>query len=305
MDVIKVVPRGYCKGVVRAIRMAIQCAQDYPQKRITILGMLVHNQYVIEALKSYHIETIEDSNKTREELLDDISDGVVIFTAHGISDQAKEKARQKGLICVDASCPDVLKTRRIINDRLHQGYEIIYIGKAKHPEAEAICSLSERIHFMSVNDDIPKNLPSLLFVTNQTTMSQYELRSLFERIHTQYPNAQFSEEICPATRVRQTAVAQLKDQNIDCLYVVGDRSSNNSHRLAEIGKAIHIPNVYLIDDVNDMKPEQLNGVQRIAITAGASTPSYLSDQVIEYLENYETKKERPKINIADLLRGII
>ena len=93
MDVIKVVPRGYCKGVVRAIRMAIQCAQDYPKKRITILGMLVHNQYVIEALKSYHIETIEDSNKTREELLDDISDGVVIFTAHGISVQATEKAR--------------------------------------------------------------------------------------------------------------------------------------------------------------------------------------------------------------------
>lgn len=305
MEVIKVVPRGYCKGVVRAIRTAIRCAHDYPHQRITILGMLVHNQYVIEALKNYHIETIEDPDKTRAELLDEINDGVVIFTAHGISDQAKQKAQQKGLICVDASCPDVLKTRSIIKAKLEQGYEIIYIGKANHPEAEAICTLSDRIHFMSVHDSPPTGLPSLLFVTNQTTMSQLELQPLFEQILAQYPEAQIGEEICSATRVRQSAVMQLKDQNIDCLYVVGDRASNNSHRLAKIGKAIHIPNVYLIDDVSDIKAEQLEGVKRVAITAGASTPSYLSDQVIDYLEHFETSNELPKINISDLLKGIL
>ncbi len=305
MEVIKVVPRGYCKGVVRAIRMAIQCAKDYPHQRITILGMLVHNQYVIEALKAYRIETLEDPHRSREELLDDISEGVVIFTAHGISDQARYKAQRKGLICVDASCPDVLKTRQILQEQLQQGNEIIYIGKANHPEAEAICSLSDHIHFMSVGDVIPEIASASIFVTNQTTMSQFELQPLFDQIQAQYPNAQFSEEICSATRFRQKAVAQLKGQGIDCLYVVGDRSSNNSHRLAQIGKAIHIPRVYLIDDVNDIKAEQLKDVKRVAVTAGASTPSYLSDQVITYLEGYDAKKERPIIHTDQLLKGIL
>lgn len=305
MEVIKVVPRGYCKGVVRAIRMAIQCTHDYPDQRITILGMLVHNRYVIEALKAYGIETVEDPTKTRAELLDEIHEGVVIFTAHGISDQAKQKAVQKGLICVDASCPDVLRTRNLIKDKLDQGFTVIYIGKTNHPEAEAICTLSKRIHFMSVHDDVCEGLPAPLFVTNQTTMSQYELQPLFARIRKRYPQAQFSEEICPATRVRQNAVAQLKDQNIDCLYVVGDRSSNNSRRLAEMGRAMSIPHVYLIDEVSDIDPKQLKDVHRVAVTAGASTPSYLSDQVITYLEQFETRKERPKINIEDLLKGII
>lgn len=305
MEVVKVVPRGYCKGVVRAIRTAVKCARDYPHQRITILGMLVHNQYVIEALKTYRIETLEDPRKTREELLDEINEGVVIFTAHGISDQARKKAQGKGLICVDASCPDVLKTRNIINEHLRQGDEILYIGKANHPEAEAICSLSDHIHFLSVNDAIPKGLSSSLFVTNQTTMSQYELQPLFEQIRKQYPQAQFSEEICAATRFRQTAVAHLADQGIDCLYVVGDRSSNNSHRLAQIGKAIRIPRVYLIDDVFDITPEQLIDVSRVAVTAGASTPSVLCDQVIAYLENYDTNPERQSISMDDLLKGIL
>lgn len=301
MEVIKVAPRGYCKGVVRAINMAKQCAKEYPNQPITILGMLVHNRYVMEALKEYHIQMIDDKTKTREELLDQVSEGVVIFTAHGISYRAVEKARSKGLICVDASCPDVLKTQAIVKEYLAASYEVIYIGKAHHPEAEAVCAMDQRIHFMEPTSPCPKLSCEQIFVTNQTTMSLFDLEIIFASIKERYPNAIFSEEICNATRIRQEAVAKLEGQGIDALYVVGDASSNNSNRLAQIAKEHGIPHVYLIDDVNGIKEEQLCGIKKVAITAGASTPTYLTNQVIAYLEQYTPGKKRPEINISELL----
>ena len=126
MEVIKVTPRGYCKGVVRAISIAKQCAQQYPDLNITVLGMLVHNEYVKKALERLNIRTIENSHKTREQLLDEINDGVVIFTAHGISDQVKQKAVDKGLVCVDASCPDVVKTQELVRSCLNGNGVVFY-----------------------------------------------------------------------------------------------------------------------------------------------------------------------------------
>lgn len=301
MEVIKVAPRGYCKGVVRAINMAKQCAIEYPNQPITILGMLVHNRYVMEALQEYHIQMIDDKTKTREELLDAIHEGVVIFTAHGISPAAVKKAKNKGLICVDASCPDVLKTQEIVKKQLMQGYEVIYIGKAHHPEAEAVCAISDHIHFIEPNTPLPVLDHTHIFVTNQTTMSMFDLQKVFALIKQTYPNAVFSEEICNATRIRQEAVANLQGQGIDALYVVGDASSNNSNRLAQIAKEHGIKNVYLIDDVKGIKEEQLAGLKKVAVTAGASTPTYLTNQVIQYLEEYTIGKETPEINISELL----
>lgn len=301
MEVIKVAPRGYCKGVVRAINMAKECAKTYPDQRISVLGMLVHNTYVMEALKELGIQMIDDKTKTREALLDEIPDGVVIFTAHGISPQAVQKAKEKGLICIDASCPDVLKTQNIVKEKLAQGYEVIYIGKEQHPEAEAVCALSSHIHFIDQSEKLPDLHGKPVFVTNQTTMSMFDLRHMFEDIKARYPDAVFSEEICNATRVRQEAVANLQGQGVDVLYVVGDASSNNSNRLAQIAKEHGIPHVYLIDDVNDIQEEQLAHVQKVAITAGASTPTYLTNQVIAYLSDYEKGKEKAKIDISALL----
>ncbi|MDE6475290.1 MAG: 4-hydroxy-3-methylbut-2-enyl diphosphate reductase [Erysipelotrichaceae bacterium] len=302
MEIIKVAPRGYCKGVVRAIQIAKEAAKQYPQEPIYVLGMLVHNRYVIEALKQFHIHTIDDKSKTREELLDQIPSGVVIFTAHGISQQAIEKAEKKGLKWIDASCPDVVKTQDIIKEKLQEGYEILYIGKKFHPEAEAICSLSSRIHLIENIQDIPSSLQtSKLFVTNQTTMSMFDVEHLFQAIQTQYPHVLLCEEICNATRVRQEAIAQLKGQEIDTLFVVGDPHSNNSNRLAQIGKEQGIQNVYLIDDVTQIKSSYLIDAKKVAVTSGASTPTYLTNQVIQYLEHYETDQQFPTICINNIL----
>lgn len=302
MEIIQVTPRGYCKGVTRAIALAKKTAQEHPDKPIYVLGMLVHNAYVMEALKQLHIQPIDDKKKTRMELLDEIDHGVVIFTAHGIAPQVKEKAAAKGLICIDASCPDVVKTQDIVKAALKEGKEIFYIGKKQHPEAEAVISMSTHVHLITGKKDIPAMpLDTSIFVTNQTTMSIFDIDALFKEIQIRYPNAVFCEEICNATRIRQQAVADLKNQAIDVLYVVGDPHSNNSNRLAAIAKEAGIPKVFLIDDVNGILDEHLLDAKRIAITSGASTPTYLTSQVITYLQAYEPGKIKPVIDIDKII----
>jgi len=283
MNVIKVNPRGYCKGVVRAIQIAKQTAHAYPNKKIYILGMLVHNTYVMKALNAYGIITLDEKDKSREELLNQIQDGVVIFSAHGISERIKNLAKEKGLITVDATCPDVLKTQTLVNQYINDGYHVFYIGKKNHPEANAVCDGNTQITLIENVEDINVLPPyEKVFVTNQTTMSIYDIDSIFKEIKHFYPNALFSEEICNATRIRQEAIANLKD--IDTLIIVGDKASNNSNRLAQIGKENGILNVYLIDDANELINLNLHKVSSIAISSGASTPTYLTNQVIKALE---------------------
>lgn len=297
MELVKVTPRGYCRGVTRAIQLAKQTALANPEKKIYILGMLVHNMYVIEALKQLNIHTIDDKSKSRMELLDNIPvDSIVIFTAHGIAPEVIEKAKQKHLIYIDASCPDVIKTQDLVKEALAEQKEVLYVGKDHHPEAEAILQLSEHVHLLTDDKSIHQ-LPAYehIFVTNQTTMSIFDIQYLFETIKTKYPHAQFCEEVCNATRIRQQAVANLSSKNIDLLYVVGDRHSNNSKRLAQIAREQGIANVYLIDDINGIQDSHFVDVKRVAVTSGASTPTYLTNQVISYLEQYEPGL--PKVNI--------
>lgn len=290
MEIIKVIPRGYCKGVVRAINIAKQTAQQFPDQKIYILGMLVHNTYVIEALKQYNIVTIDDKTKSREELLDQINEGIVIFTAHGISPIVKAKAQAKGLHCIDASCFDVLRTQEIVEEKIGEGFEVLYIGKRNHPEASAVCDHNQHVHLIEQKHDIAllENYQKV-FVTNQTTMSFNDVKHLFDTIQKKYPHAIISDEICNATRSRQEALMQLK--NVDALIVVGDKASNNANRLAQIAREQDIQNVYLIDDVNELDIAHLLSFNKVAITAGASTPTYLINQVIYCLENKICEKQ--------------
>ena len=298
-EIIKVDPQGYCGGVLQAIAIAKKTRLENPDSRITILGNLVHNQYVKKALSYDKLDTIEDKSKTRLELLDQIEEGIVIFTAHGISQDVRQKALNKGLKIIDASCPFVLQTQKIIQQKLSEGFVIFYIGKYPHPEAEAIYSTSNKIYLIEKEEDIPNGIQEPIFVTNQTTMSIFDIQFLFDAIKQAYPEAEFHDEICNATRIRQQAILDLKDKNIDTLIVVGDPSSNNTKQLANIGKKAKIKQVIRINDVNELNVDDLHEAWRIAITSGASTPTYLTNQVIEYLENYPCQK--PEIKIQDIL----
>lgn len=290
MEIIPVTPRGYCKGVVRAINLAKQTAKQYPNEKITMLGMIVHNKYVVEACEKLGILCVEEKGKTRLDLLDKIDSGVVIFTAHGISDEVYQKAIEKNLIVVNASCDDVTKTQAIVKEYLNQDYEVIYIGKKFHPEAEAVIAISSHVHFVETLDDI-QQLPtfSKVMITNQTTMSIKEIYTLIEACKEKYPSIIVLDEICNATRIRQEAIEKLTDT--DCLFVVGDPKSNNSNKLKEIALLNGIPQVHLIETSNEIQKNWLEGCDRIAITSGASTPTYLTNQVIEVLKHYSKTNE--------------
>lgn len=289
MEIIKVVPRGYCQGVVRAIRMARETVENYPGVPISMLGMIVHNRFVVEECERLGIRSIEANDKTRLDLLDEINEGVVIFTAHGVCDAVAEKARRKGLIIVDATCPDVDKTHKLIREHTAHG-DVLYIGKRNHPEAEGALGISERVHLIASPSDLDA-LGSLqdVLITNQTTLSMLDNEELINLCLARYPHAKVSSEICNATTMRQKAVMNLQD--VDLLIVVGDPHSNNSKQLREIGRKAGISEALLIETAKELNEDLVRNKNRIAVTAGSSTPTVLTNAVITTLERYASTGE--------------
>ena len=282
MEIKRIIPSGYCKGVINAINIVKKTKEKYPDEKIYVLGMIVHNSYVVSSLNKLGIITLDDNSKSKEELLDEIKEGVVIFTAHGISDKIKEKAIKKGLVCIDATCVDVLKNKELIKSYLNKDYDILYFGKDKHPEAEAILSISDKIHLIGNEKDIDNlNITNnKIVVTNQTTMSYLELDDLLKKVKEKYPNIIIEKEICNATSSRQKALSEIK--NGEVLYVVGDKKSNNTNKLVSLGQK-NFKKVYLISDVSMINKKDLININKVYVSAGASTPPHLIDEVIEYL----------------------
>ncbi|MDI0273045.1 4-hydroxy-3-methylbut-2-enyl diphosphate reductase [Bacillus safensis] len=292
MNVIKISPRGYCYGVVDAMVIAKNAALDKNLPRpIYILGMIVHNKHVTDAFEEDGIYTLDGPN--RLDILKQVESGTVIFTAHGVSPEVRQIAEEKGLVAIDATCPDVTKTHELISEKTADGYEIIYIGKKGHPEPEGAVGVApDKVHLVETEADIKAlDLTSeKLLITNQTTMSQWDVHDLMELIKEKYPHVEYHQEICLATQVRQEAVSQQAGQ-ADLTIVVGDPKSNNSNRLAQVSMEIAGTQAYRIGDLSELKLEWLQGVKTVAVTAGASTPTPITKEVIRFLENYEPDDE--------------
>ncbi len=289
MKVLEIVPRGFCKGVVSALNLVDKTIKENPNTPIYVLGMIVHNKHITEDLRKRNVHTIDDKNKSRLELLDQIDHGIVIFSAHGISDAVKEKAIKKNLQIVDGSCVDVLKTQEYVKQYLSQSYEVIYIGKHHHPEAEAVVSINpSKIHLIEKMDEIDLlNITSeKILITNQTTMSLQDIYHLTQALEKKYPHSKILEEVCNATRVRQQAILDIEPSSVDALFIVGDIRSNNTNNLASIALNHGIKHVYRIETKEDINTEDLKSFKTVAVTSGASTPTYLTNQVIEYLKEY-------------------
>ncbi|MGV3487972.1 MAG: 4-hydroxy-3-methylbut-2-enyl diphosphate reductase, partial [Tuberibacillus sp.] len=275
MEVIKVSPRGYCFGVVDAMVIARKAAQNKDLPRpIYILGMLVHNRHVTEAFEEEGIITLD--GKSRLELLKDIKTGTVIFTAHGVSPEVRKLAEEKGLTVIDATCPDVTKTHDLIKEKTKEDYHIIYIGKKGHPEPEGAVGMApDRVHLVQSFEDVDaldlqaKNI----VITNQTTMSQWDVEDIMRYIKEKFPHAEIHNEICHATQTRQEAIAE-QAKDADLTIVVGDPRSNNSNRLAQVSEEIAGTPAHRIADLSELDIKWLtNGVKKVAVTAGASTPT--------------------------------
>jgi 4-hydroxy-3-methylbut-2-enyl diphosphate reductase len=293
MEVVKISPRGYCYGVVDAMALAMQTAKNLNLPRpIYILGMIVHNSHVTEFFKEEEgVITLDGEN--RLEILEQIERGTIILTAHGVSPEVRRRARDKGLTVVDATCPDVTKTHDLIREKVADGYEIIYIGKKGHPEPEGAMGVAPgQVHLIEKLEeaDVLELPAKRIIITNQTTMSQWDIKHIMNRLLERFPHAEIHNEICLATQVRQEAVAE-QAKEADLVIVVGDPKSNNSNRLAQVSEEIAGVKAYRIADVTELDRRWLDSVRKVAVTSGASTPTPITKEVIAYLESYDPKDE--------------
>lgn len=288
MKITKITPRGFCKGVVDAWVVCKNVAKQYPNNPKYMIGWLVHNQEMIKEMEKLNIKTLDDKAISRKEIiasLDPSENAVVIFSAHGTDPKIIQEAKDRGFIVYDTTCKYVTKTHNIIQEKLQEGYQIIFIGVKNHPETLSSLSFSKEIILVENETDVDNiNLKKdkKIFVTNQTTISIYDFENVINKLKIKFQNIEFKNDICNATKERQEAVINLED-DVDLLLVVGDKRSNNSKKMVEIGKKKNIES-HLISSTQDIKEEWFTNKKHLAITSGCSTPTWLTNYVIIFLE---------------------
>jgi 4-hydroxy-3-methylbut-2-enyl diphosphate reductase len=249
--------------------------------------MLVHNTHATDDLQTQGIALVDQPDRLAG--LDQIKDGTVIFTAHGVSPQVKQRAVELGLKPVDATCSDVVRTHELVKDLANQGYEVVYIGRKGHPEPEGVVGEAPgRVHLVQEPEDIDAlDLKGdRIAVTCQTTLSVWDTEDLIGRVTARYPQAEVHNEICRATQERQEAAVEAA-QHVDLVIVVGSPRSSNSLRLVEVVKKLGRKPAYLVDRLEDLDLSWFAGARTVGVTSGASTPTQLTRRVIEYLEALE------------------
>jgi 4-hydroxy-3-methylbut-2-en-1-yl diphosphate reductase len=279
MKVILAQPRGFCAGVVRAIEIVERALEKYGPP-VYVRHEIVHNRHVVESLRAKGARFVEE--------LSEVPQGAVtIFSAHGVSRAVELDAEKRGLSVLDAVCPLVAKVHHEGQRYIDQGRVVILIGHAGHPEIEGTMGqLKGEVHLIQSQDDVerldvPTDTP-LAYIT-QTTLSVDDTRSTIAAVKHKFKNVIGPEtrDICYATQNRQTAVRELA-RLVDLILVVGASNSSNSNRLREIGEEVGIPS-YLVADGSELKREWFTAESKIGLTAGASAPEVLVDDVIDTL----------------------
>jgi len=282
MEVILAQPRGFCAGVVRAIKI-VERALETCGTTIYVLHEIVHNRHVVEDLKNQGALFIEK--------LDEVPAGAVtIFSAHGVSTAVVKEAEKRNLRVIDATCPLVTKVHLQAQRYSSQGIEVIIIGHPGHPEVEATRGwVAGSVYVLSRKNEVKKlnvKNPNRLAYVTQTTLSLDDTREVIDALKRKWENIQGPElsDICYATQSRQNAVRQLA-KDIDLLLVVGARNSSNSNRLREVGEQNGLP-AYLIEDVDDLNPRWFSEETRVGMTAGTSAPEAMVQKVLKRLHAY-------------------
>ena len=272
-------PRGFCAGVVRAIDIVERALARYGTP-IYVRHEIVHNSHVVEELKAKGVRFVED--------LSEIPDGsVTIFSAHGVSRAVTDEARRRGLPTLDATCPLVAKVHAQSRRYAAQGRTLVLIGHAGHPEVEGtLGQIDGNVHLLQTEADVgvlplPPDAP-IAYVT-QTTLSVDDTRSIIAALEHRFSDVVGPEtrDICYATQNRQAAVRDLASV-ADVILVVGSKNSSNSNRLREIGEESGVPS-HLVSDGGEVDPAWIRGVEAVGLTAGASAPEVLVEDVIAAL----------------------
>jgi len=279
-------PRGFCAGVDRAIDI-VNRALDVFGSPIYVRHEVVHNKFVVENLRERGAIFVEEL----EEVPDDC---IVIFSAHGVSQAVRKEAAVRGLKVFDATCPLVTKVHIEVARYSKQGRECILIGHKGHPEVEGTMgqyddSMGGRVYLIEDEGQastLEVSNPDKLSYVTQTTLSMDDTARIINALRERFPNIQGprKDDICYATQNRQDAVKQLA-ANCDLVLVVGSPNSSNSNRLRELAQRMGIE-AHLLDRAEDINPAWLQGKQRIGVTAGASAPEVLVQEVIEVLQRH-------------------
>ncbi|WCR58025.1 4-hydroxy-3-methylbut-2-enyl diphosphate reductase [Wolbachia endosymbiont of Ctenocephalides felis wCfeJ] len=297
MEIILAEPRGFCAGVKRAVDILAITLEKYKNKRkVYVLHEIVHNKYIVEDFKKQGVVFVNSI----EDIKDD--EGILIFSAHGVSKSIEEKAKRKGIQVIDATCPLVSKVHKEAKRYENNGKELILIGHENHPEIKGIrgrvdnpitlVQTLEDVHDLKVKD--PENLS---YVT-QTTLSVDDTREIIAALKRRFPSITGPDlkDICYATQNRQNAVKKLTEI-VDIVLIVGSKNSSNSNRLLDLCTA-RGKKAYLIDHYGCISKSWLQGVKKIGITAGASAPDILVDELINYL------KADMNVKVSVMLGGI-
>jgi len=279
MKVILAQPRGYCAGVVRAIEIVERALEKYGAP-VYVRHEIVHNRHVVDSLRDKGARFVED--------LSEVPTGAVtIFSAHGVARHVEQEAARRGLSVLDATCPLVSKVHMQGQRYVDQGRTVILIGHAGHPEVEGTMGqLTAPVHLIQSIQDvqglaIPDDAP-VAYIT-QTTLSVDDTKAVIAALRARFSNLVGPEtrDICYATQNRQTAVRELA-KLVDVIIVVGARNSSNSNRLREIGQEAGVPS-YLVADGSEVRREWLQGKHLVGLTAGASAPDVLVEDVVAAL----------------------
>lgn len=287
MQIVLANPRGFCAGVDRAIEIVDQAIQAFGAP-IYVRHEVVHNRTVVDGLKEKGAIFIED--------LTDVPVGsYLIFSAHGVSKQVQQEAKERNLTVFDATCPLVTKVHLQVAKHAREDREVILIGHAGHPEVEGTMGQYERgtdnggIYLVETPEDVKnlavKNPDNLAYVT-QTTLSMTDTKIMVDALRARF-NAiqeQKKDDICYATQNRQDAVHELA-KKADIILVVGSPNSSNSNRLREIAEQLGKQS-YLIDTAKDMQQHWFDGITVVGVTAGASAPEVLVQEVINQLKQW-------------------
>ncbi len=283
MKILLASPRGFCAGVDRAIEI-VERALDIFGAPIYVRHEVVHNRFVVESLRDRGALFVDE--------LDEIPDGnTVIFSAHGVSQAVREEAARRDLRVFDATCPLVTKVHMEVVHYSQEGYEVVLIGHRGHPEVEGTMGQyeGEGIHLVVTPQDVAKlqiREPARVGFVTQTTLSMDDTAEVITALRSRFPAIQGprKDDICYATQNRQDAVKVLA-RECDLVLVVGSPNSSNSNRLKEIAIKFGTP-AYLIDGAADIQKEWLHGAASVGVTAGASAPDVLVDEVIARLKTW-------------------
>lgn len=269
---------GFCMGVKRAIKIAEETGNS-KSGPVNVLNEIVHNDIVVKKLSEDGVGSVSSVDKAMK--------GTVIISAHGQPHSTFVKAEKLGLKVVDATCPLVIRIHDIVQDLIKKDYDIIHFGDLKHDETKGVVGYAPegRVRVIGDVNDL-RNIElsrDKVALTSQTTARVEDFEQISSEVKKIIPHIEVFNTICNATTQRQAAVMELAGK-VDVIFVVGSSSSANSKRLRSISEQI-CGRAYLINTAKSLKPEWLDGVTNVGLTAGASTPEYLVDEVIAYLRD--------------------